>query len=133
MSRQISNAFGRSLAIASTALLIHIGSAAAAAPHSDFQNQVSAVLAGTLARDGASTSSLRANSPRDEATDSNADAQQFAQRLLLGWNASHPGHAGSAARSHSTTASAVTQQPAEDIQITVQRFLQGQKTARSAS
>jgi hypothetical protein len=125
MSPQITNAFGRSLAIASAALLIHIGSAAAAAPQNDFQRQVSAVLAGT----GATRSALQANPARDEATGTKVDAQQFARQLLLGWSTSHPARAGSAAQSESTDAADVSAQESSsqgDIQSTVQRFLRGE-------
>ena len=125
MSRQIINPFSRSLSIASAALLIHIGSAAAAAPQNDFQRQVSAVLAGT----GATHSSLRADSARDEATGTKIDAQEFARQLLLGWSASHPARAGSATQSGSTSASGVSGQDSsaqEDIQSSVQRFLRGE-------
>jgi len=124
MSRQITNAFGRSLAIASAALLIHIGSAAAAAPQNDFQRQVSAVLAGT----GATHSGLRARSARDEATGTKVDAQQFARQLLLGWSTSHPARAGSTVQPESADASDVSGEDSgsqEDIQSTVQRFLRG--------
>jgi len=125
MSRQITNAFGRSRAIASAALLIHIGSAAAAAPQNDFQRQVSAVLAGT----GATHSALRAPSVRDGAAGTKVDAQQFARQLLLGWSTSHPAGARSAARSKTTDASDVSSEDSssqEDIQSTVQRFLRGE-------
>lgn len=125
MSRQITNAFGRSLAIASTALLLHIGSAAAAAPQNDFQSQVSAVLAGTAA----THSALQANSARDEATGTKVDAQQFARQLLLGWSTSHPARAGSPAQSERTDASDVSGEDSstqEDIQSSVQRFLRGE-------
>ena len=120
MSRQTTNAFGRSLALASATLLLHIGSAAAAAPQDDFQSQVSAVLAGT----GATHSALRAN----DATGTKVDAQEFARQLLLGWSTTHPARAGSAARSESARASDVSDQDSsaqEDIQSTVQRFLRG--------
>lgn len=124
MSRQITNAFGRSLSIASVALLIQIGSAAAA-PHNDFQRQVSAVLAGTRAMHSA----LPADSARNGAAGAKADAQQFVQQLLLGWSASHPARAGSATQSRSSSASDVSQQDSSaetDIQSTVQRFLRGE-------
>jgi hypothetical protein len=125
MSRQITNAFGRSLAIASAALLIHIGSAAAAAPQNDFQREVSAVLAGT----GVTHSALQANSARAEATGTKVDAQQFARQLLLGWSTSHTARAGSAAQSESADASDVSGEGSlsqGDIQSTVQRFLRGE-------
>lgn len=125
MSRQITNAFGRSLAIASAALLIHIGSAAAAAPQNDFQRQVSAVLAGT----SATHPSLRAESARDQAPGTKVDTQQFARQLLLGWSTSHPARAGAAAQPESTDASDVSAEDSSsrgDIQSTVQRFLRGE-------
>jgi hypothetical protein len=122
MSRQINNTFGRSLAAASAALLIHIGSAAAAAPQTDFQSQVSAVLAGTSATHAA----LRADSARDDAS---GDAQQFARQLLLGWSTSHPARAASATESQSASAADVSQDDSSaqaDIQTTVQHFLRGE-------
>jgi hypothetical protein len=125
MSRQITNAFGRSLAIASAALLIHIGSATAAAPQNDFQRQVSAVLAGT----GATHSALQANPARAEATGTKIDAQQFARQLLLGWSTSHAARKGLAAQSESADASDVSGEDSlseGDIQSTVQRFLRGE-------
>ena len=120
MSRQTSNALGRSLAIAAATLLLHIGSAAAAAPRDDFQSQVSAVLTGT----GATRSALRAN----DGTGTKVDAQEFARQLLLGWSTSHPARAGSTAQSESLRAADVGDQDSsaqEDIQSTVQRFLRG--------
>ena len=132
MSRQIASAFARSLSIASATLLIHLGTAGAATPQSDFQHQVSAVLAGKIA----SHSSLRANSMRDELTGSRDDTQEFARQLLRGWSVSHPARALSAAQSRNPTAPDVTRQgPAAqtDIQSMVQRFLLGQAAARNAS
>jgi hypothetical protein len=124
MSRKTNNAFVRSLSIASAALLVHIGSAAASAPRSDFQSQVSAVLAGACATHSASTS----NSAADAATGTTIDAQQFARQLLLGWSASHPARAGSVAVSGSTRTAAVSDRDSsaqDDIQSTVQHFLRG--------
>lgn len=132
MSRKITRASARSLPLAAAALLIHIGSAGAATQPNDFQRQVSAVLAGTIA-----THAAQANSTRDATSGTKADAQEFARQLLLGWSVSHPGHARSATESRSQTAAAVTRQasPAQDdFQSMVQRFLQGQpSTARGAS
>lgn len=125
MSRQITNAFVRSLSIASATLLVHIGSATAAAPQGDFQSQVSAVLAGT----GATHSASRANSAADETTGTKVDAQQFARQLLLGWSASHPARADSVALSGSTGAADVGGEHSsaqDDIQSTVQHFLRGE-------
>lgn len=128
MSRNITNGFARSLTVASAALLIHVGAAAAAAPQSDFQRQVSAVLAGNIA----SHSPLRARSRRDaDPSGSKVDTQQFAQQLLLGWSASHPVRAGSATQSRSPI---IRQDaPAQgDIQGMVQHLLLGQTQARGA-
>jgi hypothetical protein len=126
MSRHITHTFGRSLALASAAaLLIHVGSATAAAPQNDFQTQVSAVLAGT----GATPSTVRAVAAPNGTTGTKIDAQQFAQQLLLGWSTSHPARADSAAQSGETSAAAVSGEDSsaqEDIQSTVQRFLRGE-------
>jgi hypothetical protein len=125
MSRQITNAFVRSLSIASAMLLVHIGSAAAAAPQGDFQSQVSAVLAGT----GATHSALPATPAAKEATGTKIDTQQFVRQILLGWSTSHPVRAGSVAASGSTRTASVSGEdsPAQDdIQSTVQHFLRGE-------
>lgn len=128
MSRNITNGFARSLSAASAALLIHVGAAAAAAPQSDFQRQVSAVLAGNIA----GHAPLRASSGRDaHPTDSKVDTQRFAQQLLLGWSVSHPLRAGSATQSRSPIIP--QDSPAQgDIQAMVQHFLLGQTAARGA-
>lgn len=131
MSRKITSASTRFLPFAA-ALLIHIGTAAAATPPSDFQGQVSAVLAGNIA-----THAPQANTKRDGMSGTKADAQEFARQLLSGWSVSHPGRARPASESHSQTAAAVTRQesPARaDFQSMVQQFLQGAKSAaRGAS
>jgi hypothetical protein len=125
MSRQITHAFGRSLALVFAALLINIGSAAAATPQDDFQSQVSAVLAGTAA----TQSTVRADSVRSEAPGTKIDAQQFARQLLLGWSASHPARGVSAALSESASTADVGGEDSsaqDDIQSTVQHFLRGE-------
>jgi hypothetical protein len=68
------------LAIASATLLVQIGSAAAASPRADFQQQVRQVLAGTIAgRSVPHSEPGRADPPGHE-----ADAQASMRRLLLG-------------------------------------------------
>jgi hypothetical protein len=62
LSRQIVNSFCRSLSIASAALVIHVGGAAAATPRSDFQRHVGAVLAGNSAN-SATADEIRLQSP----------------------------------------------------------------------
>ena len=125
MSRQISNAFVRSLSIASATLLVHVGSVAAAVPRYDFQSQVSAVLAGTAATHSASP----ANPAADAVTGTKIDAQAFARELLLGWSASHPARGGPVAAAGKTSTAEVSggdSSAQDDIQSTVQHFLRGE-------
>lgn len=135
MSRYSIHAFARSLSIASAASILYIGAAAAAAPQTDFQRQVSTVVAGNFA----SHSSLPASRTGGDSTGSRVDAQQFARRLLMGWSASHPASARSARSAtqwRGPSPSGVTQQDSSarvDVQSTVQRFLLGGKAARGAS
>lgn len=128
MSRQIVDSFSRWPAIASAALVVHIGCAAAAMPQSDFQRQVSAVLAGNIA----SHSLVRASSLRDEATGSRLDSQQFVRQLLLGGNAAVSRRASSAAQGASSAPADEIRQdsPAHaQIQIEVQQLLLGVQRA----
>lgn len=87
MSIHITRRLGTALPIAAAALFIQIGSAAAASPQVDFQQQVSDVLTGGIAAHAI---------PHSDADPTNAvrsvsDAQLFAQQVLLGWSVSHPG------------------------------------------
>lgn len=132
MSRKSINASARSLPIAAAALLIHIGAAAAATPHSDFQHEVSAVLAGNVV----THSSLQASSRREETSATQTDAQQFVRQLLSGWSVSHPGRPRSVTQSRSRSADVSRgESPAQgDMQSMVRQFLLGGKSAaRTAS
>ena len=87
MSLNIPRSLRRSLAIASAVLLVHGGSAAAANPQGDIQQQVRDFLTGNVAMH----SIARPERPAGEALRSNPDAQEFARRLLLGWSACRVG------------------------------------------
>ena len=82
MSLDITKSLGCSLAVAATMLLAHVGSAAAATPQGEAQQQVIDFLTGNLATHHQIP---RTEGPRDVA--SRLDAQEFARRLLLGWSA----------------------------------------------
>ena len=84
MSIQISRPSSRALPIAVVALFIHIGSAAAAVPPADIQQQVREELSGSIA------THVIAHSESDPASAvrSNSDVQAFARHLLLGWSVS---------------------------------------------
>jgi hypothetical protein len=85
MSIHITRRLSTALPIAAAALFIQIGSAAAASPQVDFQQQVRDVLTGSIAAHPIPHSDADpANAVR-----STSDAQRFAQQLLLGWSASH--------------------------------------------
>ena len=89
MSIHITRRLSTALPIAAVALFIQIGSAAAASPQVDFQQQVRDVLTGSVAAHAIPHS----DGDPANAVSSNSDAQQFAQQLLLGWSASHLGRA----------------------------------------
>jgi len=89
MSLHIAKLFSRPLALASAALVIHIGAATAADSTGDIQQQMKELLAGTSAAHSAPQSG-----PRDgEVTTPTADAQELVKQLLLGPTASPLGGA----------------------------------------
>src|SRR5579875_3766507 len=122
MSIHITESLSRALPIAAAALFLQMGGAVAASPQVDFQQQVRDVLTGSIA-----THALR-HSDADPASagHSNADAQEFARQLLLGWSASHVG-AQAPKQNVQTAASESAQKPQsdEDFQSTVQEVLLG--------
>ena len=82
MSLHVAGSLRRSLSIVSAALLIHVGSAVAATPENGIQRQVMSFLTGNPAMHAIP----RSERPRDEASRSSLDAQEFVQRLLRGWS-----------------------------------------------
>ena len=131
MSTRIIHSLSRALPIAAAALFIQIGSAAAASPQVDFQQQVRAVLTGSIAAHAiAHPAADPANAAR-----STPDAQQFAQQLLLGWSVSHPGRTQATKPKLQAKASDSSQKTSadEDFQSTVrQSLLGGSASSRGA-
>src|SRR5437879_1288056 len=80
MSLHIAKLFSRPLALASAALVIHIGAATAADSTGDIQQQMRELLAGTTRAHSASQSGLRDG----KATSPTVDPQEFVKQLLLG-------------------------------------------------
>ena len=127
MSIHITRRLSTALPLAAAALFIQIGSAAAASPQVDFQQQVRDVLTGSVAAHAIPHSDADpANAVR-----SNSDAQQFAQQLLLGWSVSHPGRAQATKPTLQAKASASSQRPQahEDFQSTVRQSLLGESAS----
>ena len=127
MSTRIIHSLSRVLPIAAAALFIQIGSAAAASPQVDFQQQVRDVLAGSIAAHAiAHPDADPANAVR-----STADAQQFAQQLLLGWSVSRPGRAQVTNPKLQANASDSSRKPQadEDFQSTVRQCLLGESAS----
>jgi hypothetical protein len=88
MSLHIAKLFIRPLALASAALVVHIGAASAADATGDIQQQLRKILAGTPTAHSAPQSA-----PRDaKAMSPTVDAQDLAQQLqfLLGTAIKHP-------------------------------------------
>jgi hypothetical protein len=108
------------------ALFVQIGSAAAASPPSDFQQQVRRVVAGT----GASRSAPHAV-PADVARPGrDGDAQAFVQRLLLGVTAAPPATLHAARRPAPAAGLQLARNAAAaDPQASVRRLLLGRDPA----
>jgi hypothetical protein len=131
MSIHITRRSSTALAVTAAALSIHIGSAAAASPQIDLQQQVRDVLTGSVAAHAI---------PHSDADPANAirstsDAQLFAQQLLLGWSVSHLGRAQATQPKLQAKASDSSRKtPAdEDFQSTVrQSLLGGSASSRGA-
>jgi hypothetical protein len=123
MSIHITRRLSTALPIAAAALFIQIGSAAAASPQVDFQQQVRDVLTGSVA----ARAIPHSDADPANAVRSNSDAQQFAQQLLLGWSVSHVGSAKATKQKLQADASESSQQSQsdEDFQSTVRQSLLG--------
>jgi hypothetical protein len=123
MSIHITRRLSTALPIAAAALFIQIGSAAAASPQVDFQQQVRDVLTGSVA----ARAIPHSDADPANAVRSNSDAQQFAQQLLLGWSVSHLGRARVVNPTLQAEVSDSSQKPRadEDFQSTVRQSLLG--------
>jgi len=134
MSLHIAKLFSRPLALASAALVIHIGAAAAADSTADVQQQARELLAGTTAAHSAPQSGLRDG----KATRPTADAQELARQLLLGATGSRVGDAKTIKHSEIAGASRKTElrgRPVAygDAQAAARQVLLGQHHASDAS
>ena len=133
MSLHIAKLFSRPLALASAALVIHIGAATAADSTGDIQQQMKELLAGTSAAHSAPQSG-----PRDgEVTTPTADAQELVKQLLLGPTASPLGGAETIKHSEvaGTSGKTAPQQRLVaygDMQASVRQVLLGQPHASDA-
>ena len=127
MSTHITRRLSTALPIAAAALFIQIGSAAAASPQVDFQQQVRDVLTGSIAAHAIP----HPDPDPANAVRSNPGAQQFAQQLLLGWSASHLGRAQAMKPKLQAEASDSSQKPRADgdFQATVRQSLLGESTS----
>ena len=127
MSIHITRRLSAALPMATAALFIQIGSAAAASPQVDFQKQVRDVLTGNIAAHAIQHSDADpANAVR-----SNSNAQQFAQQLLLGWSVSHLGRIPAMKPKLHVEASGFVQKPRaeEDFQSAVRQSLLGESAS----
>jgi hypothetical protein len=134
MSLHIAKLFSRPLALASAALVIHIGAATAADSTGDIQQQMRELLTGTPTAHSAPQSGLRDG----KVTSPTVDSQEFVKQLLLGTAGSRVG--GAQTIKHSEVAGASGQmapqkRPAAhgDMQEAVRQDLLGQHHASDAS
>jgi hypothetical protein len=123
MSLHLAKLLKNPLALASAALVIHIGAAAAADSRSDVQQQMKELLTGTTPAHVSAPTAPRVG----QVTSPSVDAQDFAKQLLLGTTGSRTGVA--VATEHSE-ARHVTY---ADMQSAVRLILLGQKQASDAS
>jgi hypothetical protein len=133
MSLPIATLLNRSLAIASVALGIHVGVAAAGDPAGDIRRQTNASLAGSTKAHYA-----QQTGPRDsKVADPTPDAQELARRLLLGSNLS----SAAGAQPIKPEAAEATGEPEHqkhpivygDPQAAAQQLLLGQRPANPVS
>src|SRR5690242_5905377 len=124
MSIHITRRVSRALPLAAAALFLHFGSAVAADPPGDIQQQMRDVLTGSIA-DGAIPQS---ESDPAASVNSKVDAQASVQQFLLGWSASQIGRANTTKQKLQAEVSESTQTPQsdEDFQSTVRGVLLGE-------
>lgn len=122
MSSPVLHTLKNSVAAASAALFIQIGSAAAATQARDFQQQVRKVLTGTLV----SPPAARPDSRRPDPHDRNADTQAFVRGLLLGVSSSYRATTDERPRPKGALRVARSTTTDEDTQSAVRQVLLGQ-------
>jgi hypothetical protein len=127
MPIRITQSLSRALPIVAAALFVQIGSAVAASPQGDIQEQMREVLSGSIA-----THTIRPSASRStNVVASDPDMQKFARQLLLGWSASHVRHAKATKPRLQAVAVASRQTPRadEDFQSTVRQSLLGERAS----
>lgn len=124
MSIHITRRVSRALPLAAAALFLHFGSAVAANPQGDIQQQMRDVLTGSIA-DGAIP---QPESDPAASVNSKVDAQASVQQFLLGWSASQIGRANTTKQKLQVEVSESTQTPQsdEEFQSTVRGVLLGE-------
>ena len=127
MSVRITRSLSRTLPLAAAALFLHFGSAAAANPQGDIQQQMRDVLTGSIATHAIPHS----ESAPAAAVGSNVDTQAFAQQLLLGWSVSHVVRANTTKQKVQAEVSVSGQPPQadEDFQSAVRQSLLGESAS----
>ena len=128
MTIRITQSLSRALPIAAAVLFLQIGSAAAASPQGDIQEQMRKILSGSVATHTIHPSESRST----DVVASDPDAQEFARQLLLGWSASHHlGHAKATKPRLQAAAVASGQTPRSDgdFQSTVRQSLLGARAS----
>ena len=134
MSLHIAKLFKSPLALASAALVIHIGAATAADSRGDAQQQARELLTGITTAHSAPQSP-----PRDgKVTSRTADAQELAREVLLGTTGSRVGGAEVIKQSEVARAPGETARQARpvvrgDAQAAARQLLLGQRGASDAS
>lgn len=128
MSLHIAKLFSRPLALASAALVIHIGAATAADSSGDIQQQMRDVLAGTVTAHSASQPGLREDKVRTR-TVATGDVQQQMRGLLAGTITTHPA---SQSGPRDDKATIRTADSTGDVQQQMKDLLAGTITTHSA-
>ena len=126
MSRHSAKLVTRPLALAATALVLHVGAATAADSKGDIQQQVREMLSGTR-----TTHFVPQSGPSDSRVTTPAvDSQEFVKQLLQGTAAYRGG-----GRSEASGASGKpeAQKRPSDMQAAVRQLLLGQPHAHDAS
>ena len=121
MTAHTPNSISHALSLISVAALIHVGSAAAASPSGDVQQQMSTLLAGRIA----THSTQQSERPDHNTLPPAVEPQEFAKRLLLGVSGSPVGRPSESGGSNGQQAPLAR----TDTQATVRKLLLGARNA----
>lgn len=115
------------VAAAAAGFFIQVGTAAAATPHGDIQQQMRELLSGSIPGD-----TVHHPEPHlATVADPDPDAQAFVRELLLGWSVSHVGRAKATKQKLQAAAPESSQKPqaGEDFQSAVRLSLLGESAS----